>query len=218
MHDNAKQGISASVFYTDRKAIINVKRGSIMGVLLLQPTTTAQWQSLVKEAESNSNLRLNDELESYLVFLLGYYNQRPDIANSILAKEFLTGITEKYARQRECLREVGDKCLLFAGFFPEQAEKKQVKIKYFIELGQTAYIQVASLSKAGSASLYNALSYDFISLMEILHAIRGLSDPKKELTPLQAFELWTDVKSKRALTILHRTASFPILVGSPRKH
>lgn len=189
-----------------------------MGVLLLQPTTTAQWQSLVKDAESSSNLRLNNELESYLVFLLGYYNQRPDIANSILAKEFLTGMTEKYARQRECLREVGDKCLLFAGLFPEQAEKKQVKIKYFIELGQTAYIQVASLSKAGSASLYSALSYDFISLMEILHVIRGFSDPVNELTPLQALELWADVKSQRALTRLHRCTSYPIFIGSPRKH
>ncbi|MDD4893059.1 MAG: hypothetical protein WBV88_02645 [Candidatus Rickettsiella isopodorum] len=186
-----------------------ILRGFIMGVLLLQPTTTAQWQSLVKDAESSSNLRLNNELESYLVFLLGYYNQRPDIANSILAKEFLTGMTEKYARQRECLREVGDKCLLFAGFFPEQAEKKRVKIKYFIELGQTAYIQVASLSKAGAASLYSALSYDFISLMEILHAIRGLSDPINELTPLQAVELWTDVKSQHALAVLRRHISYP---------
>ncbi|OJA00006.1 hypothetical protein BEV13_04635 [Rickettsiella grylli] len=175
-----------------------------MGVFLLQPTMTAQWQSLVKEAESSSHLRLNNELESYLVFLLGHYNQRPDIAHSILAKEFLTGMNEKYARQRDCLREVGDKCLLFAGFFPEQAEKKHVKIKYFIELGQTAYIQVAHLSKARSASLYNALSCGFVSLMEILHVIRGLSDPIHEWTPLQAFELWTDVKSQHALTVLRR--------------
>lgn len=184
-----------------------------MGVLSLQPTMTAQWQSLVKDAESSSNLRLNNELESYLVFLLGYYNQRPDIANSVLAREFLSGMTERWVRQRECLREVGDKCLLFAGFFPEQAEKRHVKIKYFIELGQTAYIQVASLSKAGSASLYNALSYDFISLMEILHAIRGLSDPANELTPLQALELWTDVKSQHALTVLRRHTSCPVITG-----
>lgn len=195
-----------------------ILRGFIMGVLLLQPTTTAQWQSLVKDAESSSNLRLNNELESYLVFLLGYYNQRPDIANSVFAKEFLTGMTEKRTRQRECLRELGDKCLLFAGFFPGQAEKRQVKIKYFIELGQTAYIQVASLSKASSASLYNALSYDFISLMEILHAIRGLNDPFNELTPLQAFELWTDVKSQHALTVLRRRTSYPAFIGSLFKH
>lgn len=189
-----------------------------MGVLLLQPTTTAQWQSLVKDAKSSSNLRLNNELESYLVFLLGYYNHRPDIANSVLAKEFLTSMTERCSRQRECLREVGDKCLLFAGFFPEQAEKRHVKIKYFIELGQSAYIQVASLSKAGSASLYSALSYDFIGLMEILHAIRGLSDPANELTPLQALELWTDVKSPHALAVLRRHTSYSTFTGSQLKH
>jgi hypothetical protein len=189
-----------------------------MGMLLLQPTTTAQWQSLVKDAESSSNLRLNIELESYLVFLLGYYNQRPDIANCIFAKEFLTGMTESCARQRECLREIGDKCLLFAGFFPEQAEKRQVKIKYFIELGQTAYIQVASLSQAASATLYNALSYDFINLMEVLHAIRGLGDPANELTPLQALELWTDVKSQHALSVLRRSTPYPIITGSSLKH
>lgn len=189
-----------------------------MGVLLLQPTTTAQWQSLVRDAESSSNLRLNKELESYLVFLLGYYNHRPDIASSVFAKEFLTGMAEKCARKRECLREVGDKCLLFAGFFPEQAEKKHVKINYFVELGQSAYIQVASLSKAASATLYNALSYDFISLMEILHTIRGFSYPVNDLTPLQALELWTDVKSKRALKALRSHTSYPIFTGSCLKH
>lgn len=189
-----------------------------MGVLLLQPTTTAQWQSLVRDAESSRNLRLNNELESYLVFLLGYYNHRPDIANSILATEFLNSMTLKCSRKRECLREVGDKCLLFAGFFPEQAEKKHVKIKYFIELGQSAYVQVASLSKAACASLYNALSYDFISLMEILHTIRSFSDSANDLTPLQALELWTDVKSQNALKVLRKHTAYPIFIGSQLKH
>mgnify|MGYP006943417862 CR=1 FL=1 len=77
---------------------------------------------------------------------------------------------------------------------------------------------MASLSKAGSASLYNALSYDFISMMEILHAIRGLRDPVNELTPLQAFELWTDVKSQHALAVLRRHTSFPTFTGTPLKH
>ena len=35
-----------------------------MGMFLLQPTAVAQWQALVKDAESSSNLRLNKELES----------------------------------------------------------------------------------------------------------------------------------------------------------
>lgn len=188
-----------------------------MSSLSLQPTTMAQWQALVKDAESTSHLTLDVELESYLVFLLGRFNQRPDIANCLLATEFLSSL-EKNPQQKDSLREVGDKCLLFAGFFPEQAEKKRVKIKYFIELGQTAYVQLASLSKTHLASLYRALSCGFVNLMEILHAIRGLSSPSNELTPLQAIELWTDVESKYALTILRRHTASLIIPESPNKH
>ncbi|WP_232019644.1 hypothetical protein [Candidatus Rickettsiella viridis] len=107
---------------------------------------------------------------------------------------------------------------MFAGFFPEQAEKRHVKIKYFIELGRTAYVQVASLSKKQSATLYQSLSCGFISLMEVLHAIRGLSDPLNELSPLQAFELWTDVKSQHALDVLKRRTSGLIIRGVSNKN
>lgn len=188
-----------------------------MGSLLLQ-SSVAQWQALVKDAELTSHLTLDQELESYLVFLLGRFNQRPDIANCVLASEFLSSLEKGPHHQRDCLREVGDKCLLFAGFFPEQAEKRRVKIRYFIELGQTAYVQVANLSKTQSASLYHALSCGFVSLMEILHAIRGFGDPSHELTPLQAVELWTDMQSKHALTVLRRRTSSFIIRGSSRQH
>ena len=189
-----------------------------MSSFLLQTTTVAQWQALVKDAELTSHLTLGQELESYLVFLLDRFNQRPEVANCVLATEFLAGLEKSPARQRDCLREVGDKCLLFAGFFPEQAQKRQVKIKYFIELGQTAYVQVASLSKTQSSSLYHALSCSFVNLMEVLHAIRGLSDPLYELTPLQAIELWTDVRSQHALEVLRRRTPSLIILGSSSKH
>jgi hypothetical protein len=192
--------------------------GQAMSALLLEATTVAQWQALVKDAELTSQLQLGQELESYLVFLLDRFNQRPEIANCVLATEFLMSLEKAPVRQRDCLREVGDKCLLFAGFFPEQAERRHVKIKYFIELGQTAYVQVANLSKTQSASLYQALSCGFVTLMEVLHAIRGLSDPLNELTPLQAIELWTDVQSQHALAVLRRRTSSLIICGSSRKH
>jgi hypothetical protein len=189
-----------------------------MSSLLLHSTTMAQWQALVKDAESTSHLILDNELESYLVFLLGRFNQRPDIAGSVLATEFLSSLEKGPHDQCNCLRELGDKCLLFAGFFPGQAEKRRVKIKYFIELGQTAYVQVASLSKTQSASLFHALSCGFVSLMEVLQAIRGLHDPINELTPLQAVELWTEVQSKHALNFLQRRTSSLIIRGSSSQH
>lgn len=185
---------------------------------LLQSTSLAQWQALVKDAELTSHLTLDEELESYLVFLLGRFNQRPDIADCILATEFLSSLEKSPESQRNCLREVGDKCLLFAGFFPGQAEKRHVKIKYFIELGRSAYVQVASLSKKRSAILYRSLSYGFVSLMEVLHAIRGLSDPLHALTALQAFELWTDFESQHALAVLKRHTSGLIIREGSNKN
>ncbi len=188
-----------------------------MKPLSLQPTTVAQWQALVKDAESESHLTLDTELESYLVFLLGRFHQRTDIANSVLANEFLSCLEKNPEQQRDCLREVGDKCLLFAGFFYEQAARRCVRIKYFIELGQAAYIQLANLSKAQLASLYYALSCGFVNLMEVLHTIRGFSNPMNELTLLQAVELWTDVKSQHALRVLQRRTTSLIVCEPPNK-
>ena len=38
--------------------------------LILEPTSVAQWQALVREAQSECNCNLDETLESYLVFLL----------------------------------------------------------------------------------------------------------------------------------------------------
>ena len=188
-----------------------------MKSLLLQPTPMAQWKNLVQEAKCSSQLTLNEELESYLVLLLDRFNRRPEIANCVLASEFLLGMHTTPTRKPACLREVGDKCLLLAGLFPEQAEKKMVKLKYFIELGRTAYTQVAGSSKTQAAMLYHALSHSFVRLMEILNTIRGMSDPINELTPLQAIELWTESNSQHALTVLQRRTTSLVLRGPSKK-
>lgn len=172
-----------------------------MSALVLEPTITAQWLGLIKEAESSSHLSLQEDLESYLVFLLVRFTQRPELAKSVLAMEYLQGFNGA-AGQSAKLQDVGDKCLLLAGLFPESAERKRVRISYFVELGQGAYSSVAELSKIEMAKLYHALCYDFVNLMDILHAARELAG--NQITPLQAESLWTDVKSTHALQVLRQ--------------
>jgi hypothetical protein len=41
-----------------------------MNTLVLQATPTAQWYTLIGEAEKVCSIQLNADLESYLVFLL----------------------------------------------------------------------------------------------------------------------------------------------------
>ncbi|HHJ80507.1 MAG TPA: hypothetical protein ENJ65_02620, partial [Candidatus Tenderia electrophaga] len=89
-----------------------------MSNIVIEATTTAQWQRLVCEAEANANLQLDETLESYLTFTLMRFSQRPELTNSIMALEFLDGIQTQGQQQHGQLRDVGDKCLLLSGLFP----------------------------------------------------------------------------------------------------
>ena len=88
-----------------------------MPSLVLHPTSTSQWHELVREAASTAEHRLDEELESYLVFLLMRFVTNRAIASRILAEEYLQGQLESGSVRREKLRDVGDQCLLFVGAF-----------------------------------------------------------------------------------------------------
>src|SRR5215210_5102344 len=98
-----------------------------MAQLILEPTPTAQWQRLVQEASTNASRTLDEQLESYLVFLLVRCCAQTDILQRIMAVEYLHSLAATQGRMRnERLRDVGDHCLLFAGLFPHIARKRLV--------------------------------------------------------------------------------------------
>ncbi|HHJ19930.1 MAG TPA: hypothetical protein ENJ84_08960, partial [Gammaproteobacteria bacterium] len=77
----------------------------------------AQWQKLLREAGEHSGVELDEELESYLVFMLMRYLKRPDMAQRVMALEFLEALQQDRRQREESLREVGDQCLLYSGLF-----------------------------------------------------------------------------------------------------
>ena len=142
-----------------------------MDSLVLHPTSLAQWHALVSEGELTCALELGEELESYLVFLLMRYINKPEIATSVLAIEFLESMKSLGALRVENLQMIGDKCLLFAGLFPERGLKKRVNGRYFIDLGQTAYYELANVYAEQRAKLYTLLCEHFVPMRNVLHAI-----------------------------------------------
>lgn len=189
-----------------------------MTSIVLQPTITAQWHALVKDAEHNSHLHLPEDLESYLVFLLARFNTKPEIAKSTVGLEFLNAHHLTGRHQHEHLRDVGDKCLLYAGLFPGRAERRRVKISYFVELGQSAYNALSALTRQKIATLYASLGEGFVALIDVLHAIRKLTDETAGLTPLQAVELWEEVGSAHALELLRGHTSAHIIFKNYKMH
>lgn len=144
-----------------------------MKPLILHPTETSQWQALVNEAQAASCLVLNEDMESYLVFLLMRYSQRAHLMESILALDFLNAMHKSRSLQLDALRDVGDKSLLFCGLFPNIASKHRVSLDYLKNLGQTAYLTIGELHEDKTATLYFELSAQFIRLKDVLQAMRG---------------------------------------------
>ena len=170
-----------------------------MSKIKLEPTATAQWQSLVVDAENACDCTLSEDMESYLVFLLMRFIGRPEMANSILAIDYLKSLLEHGRIREENLRDVGDRCLLYSGLFPHRANRRRVKISYFVDLGRSAYSQLSATQGEVSASFFRELSQGFVSLMDVLHVIREMGTSLPSLSPIEATELWHDTGSQQAL-------------------
>jgi hypothetical protein len=142
---------------------------------ILTGVHTGLWHELVRDGEAQAHERLDEGAESYLVFtLMRHYRDAP-LAHRTMALELLDA-QQRSGRQRATeLRDVGDRCLLLAGFYPELANKRCVSLAYFIELGRSAYAQLGCDARAGLATLYSQLAQQFDRLVRVLMAVRTLS-------------------------------------------
>ena len=184
-----------------------------MSELLIHSSATAEWLSLVNEAESAAELQLDEEVQSYLVFLLMRFTEKPELAASVLAVEYLQSMQAQGRIGHDQLRNVGDKCLLYSGLFPERAERCRVKISYFVDLGRSAYQQLSDRMEHSVAAMYHHLAAAFVSLMDILQTMRTLGDRPQHLGAFHAFELWRDTGSRSALRSLRETTqATPLLI------
>lgn len=158
----------------------------------------AQWQELIKESQAKLLVNLEEELESYLVFLLIRFIDQPEIAAHTVGLDFLNSYSKTYPSHEypEQMRSVGDHCLLLCGLFPGRAQRRGSPLSYLVKLGQTAYNTLASTDP-----LYEHLSLSFTTLMDVLLNIRSDSQ-YNTLDLLQAIDLWENTQSQYAYQIL----------------
>jgi len=130
------------------------------------------WTDLVREAEGTVGTRLDEELESYLVFLLIAHTRDVHLHGNAVALDYLLARANGGTRRREELRQVGDRCLLLAGFYPEQAERRMVTVDYFLTLGSRAYDDLSATLRAGMAELYRRLARAYARLARITLEVR----------------------------------------------
>ncbi len=166
------------------------------------PLLTAQWNKLVLEAEEAIHVHLDEDLESYLVFLLMRFHSRPEIAKSVMALEYLEGLLASGRARWEQMRSVGDQCLLYSGFFPRRARKNRVTISYYIDLGRSAYRNLAEDDRSSFSETFTKLAIHFVELMDTLQAMRSLGTERPLLDPLTAAEVWQESGGQYARSTL----------------
>ncbi|MBI1196173.1 MAG: hypothetical protein GC138_10050 [Gammaproteobacteria bacterium] len=174
--------------------------------LILNPTSTAQWLALVSESETVTGCHLDEDSESYLVFLLMRHTGKDQLTSQIVGRDFLRGLNLPSHSRQQQLQDVGDHCLLFSGLFPQQAERRRVSLSYFVDLGRTAYLEIAEgcqLARSGLKDMFTHLSHDFVALMDVLQGIRTIGG-QSCLRPIEAYDLWNDTGSKQAYEALTR--------------
>ena len=164
--------------------------------LILEHTEVAQWHSLIKEAEEECSCYLDESMESYLVFTLMRFMKDQDLATQAIALEYLRAHGLPRSMRIEQLRNIGDQCLLVSGLYPQRAEKRLVRVSYYVNMGRSAYHHISDNMQQSAADLYRQLAEAFVTLMDLLQTIREFSSPA--LQPIQNLELWSDTGSMGA--------------------
>lgn len=161
--------------------------------LILESSEVAQWHALVREAESHYGCQLDEAMESYLVFTLMRFMKDQNLCTQTMALEYLRAHGLPTSLRIEQLRDIGDQCLLLSGLFPKRAEKRLVRVSYYVDMGRSAYHHLSSSLQHAAAELYQQLAEAFVLLMDLLQTISRFNAPV--LQPIQSYELWSDTGS-----------------------
>ena len=178
------------------------------------------FRELVTEALDQHHVKTKPETEFYLVNLLNQfmktdrlYEQTQDgsFQEQPLALMIKDAIEQPQLQaQTAMFRRIGDVSLYTAGFFQESLSRKLVDVDYYIDVGHTAYTQVAS--KAEEAILrviYEELAEKFAAFVDVLAAVSDKTTPKSEKDLLRLYELWVRTGSDRAAKALQGAGIIP---------
>jgi len=178
------------------------------------------FRELITEALGKQKVTTQPETEFYLVNLLNQFmitdrlfsrgpeGEVREAPLAIMVKEALEQPLPKV--QSVLFRHIGDVSLYKAGFFQDSLNRKLVDVDYYIEMGGTAYKQVAVRSEEDALkALYLELADKFGSLVEVLAEVSDKTSQRTEKDLLRIYELWIRTKSERAAKALQEAGILP---------
>lgn len=165
----------------------------------ITPSLESFFRTEVDKAFRDEGLAADQLTEHYLVHLLAGYAAQP-IEGRPLAIRLLEAIQASPRERRTTLREIGDTALYISGFWGDSLGGKMVDVDYYIELGGTAYGELAR-GVAGTASepfgaVFGELASKFARFVEVLMTIsHRTARARKDRDLVRLYERWLRTKS-----------------------
>lgn len=167
-----------------------------------QESLESFFQAHVDRALRERGITPHPLTEHYLVQLLSTYARQP-IDDAPLALKLLEALDAAPRERRERLKEVGETSLFVSGFYQESFARKLVDVDYYIDLGGSAY---GELAKTGAGwtrdpygDVYESLAGNFSRFVEVLMIVSRRLMP--EVSPkdiLKLYEKWSKTGNRWA--------------------
>jgi hypothetical protein len=154
-------------------------------------------------------------VEHYLVQLLAAYAAH-GIEDAPLALKLAEAADADPRTRRRSLREIGDTSLYVSGFWADSLADKLVDADYYIQLGGSAYGELARGGAGWTADPFGAvfgeLAANFVRFVEVLAIVsRRTTHPTSNEDVLRLYQRWQRTKSASAAA---RLAALGVVPGA----
>jgi hypothetical protein len=143
-------------------------------------------------AMRNQGVDSSELTEFYLVNLLSEYARMSldERALALRLSEAATALPDERARR---LRDIGDQTLYVSGFFSDSLQRGLVDVDYYIQIGGTAYRQLARMTNPVAqpfGEVYHELAGKFPRFVDVLAEVSEASAITSQQGVVQLYERW----------------------------
>ena len=179
--------------------------GTVAPAFVHRESPVEFFRDLVESALHRQHLSAREGTSFYLVNLLAGFvhgdRTGPD-DEAPLGVRFVKALQEAGARQRNELRQVGDRSLFISGFFADSLTRSLVDIDYYIQLGEHAYGSLARQGDGTFADVFDELAAKFPAFVDVLGDVSERTALTSNADVLRLYEKWLRTGSRRSGDLL----------------
>ena len=137
--------------------------------MYLHSNSQAQWYHALCDLQHETDTVLPLEIEYYLTHVLINSTTQISLIDSLVGEDFLENLHQCTGKNQ--WPELGNKCLIITGVFPQWANHRCRSKNYVAQMGKLAYQQAALIHFGAQKKIYEHLSEHFDDLSSFLNKL-----------------------------------------------